>query len=230
MKKCIIATMLAMSLSAAAHADSSTVLKLKGVLTNDACTPTLSNGGVVDFGTKYINTLSATTDNQLGYKDISLTITCSSATKVAWSITDNRADTMKKTNIDNATASGYQVWSANGMFGVGKTAGNVNIGAYSVATEKDITVDGSTKSLAISGAVTDDPVWTPANNDPALIANNDGSNMFSVITPSTNDDLVAFTNAVFPLRIALAIQKTAALAITDNTPIDGQATITLHYL
>ncbi|RCG82452.1 hypothetical protein CSB66_3290 [Enterobacter hormaechei] len=37
-------------------------------------------------------------------------------------------------------------------------------------------------------------------------------------------------NAVFPLRVALAVQKTDTLAITDDTPIDGQATITLHYL
>ena len=93
MKKIIIATAVAMTLSATAHADSTAVLKLKGVLTNNACTPTLSDGAVVDFGTKYISSLSATADNQLGYKDISLTINCSAATKVAWSITDD-------TNLD----------------------------------------------------------------------------------------------------------------------------------
>ena len=57
MKKIIIATAVAMTLSATAHADSTAVLKLKGVLTNNACTPTLSDGAVVDFGTKYINSL-----------------------------------------------------------------------------------------------------------------------------------------------------------------------------
>ena len=64
MKKLIIATAVAMTLSAAAHADSTAVLKLKGVLTNDACTPTLSGGGTVDFGTKYTYALSPTATNQ----------------------------------------------------------------------------------------------------------------------------------------------------------------------
>lgn len=49
---------------------STAVLKVTGVLTNDACTPELDGGGVVDFGTKYINELSATETNQLGHKDL----------------------------------------------------------------------------------------------------------------------------------------------------------------
>lgn len=229
MKKILIATAVALSLSAAAQAAESTaVLKVTGVLTNDACTPELDGGGVVDFGTKYINELSATEDNQLGYKDMTLMITCTAATKVGWSITDNHADTMQKTKIDNATATGYQVGGSSQMFGVGKTAGNVNIGAYSVSTERSITVDGGKKDLGC-GYVNSD-TWTPATTDVFLVAKSDGSNMFSVITSGSSDDLVPFMNAVFPLRIALAIQKTDALAITDNTPIDGQATITLHYL
>ncbi|MCL0127260.1 hypothetical protein M2T39_29420, partial [Klebsiella pneumoniae] len=41
---------------------------------------------------------------------------------------------------------------------------------------------------------------------------------------------VAFTTAVFPLVTSLAIQGTDTLAITDDTSLDGQATITLKYL
>ncbi|EOC3310499.1 hypothetical protein ACI3LC_003279, partial [Salmonella enterica subsp. enterica serovar Kentucky] len=33
-----------------------------------------------------------------------------------------------------------------------------------------------------------------------------------------------------PLKTSLAIQDTATLAITDDTVLDGQATITLKYL
>ena len=226
MKKIIIATAVAMTLSATAHADSTAVLKLKGVLTNNACTPTLSDGAVVDFGTKYISTLSATADNQLGYKDISLTINCSAATKVAWSITDDHADSMKKMTIDNATFTGGQVWSSTNQYGVGKTAGGVNIGAYSVGMNSSVTVDGNARALGYSGV--EAPAWAPANTESARITHSDGSVQYSVIGSDTQ--LIPFMNAVFPLRVALAVQKTDTLAITDDIPIDGQATITLHYL
>ncbi|ENA9696864.1 DUF1120 domain-containing protein [Salmonella enterica subsp. enterica] len=229
MKKIIIATTVAMALSAAAaHADSTAVLKLKGVLTNDACTPELTGGGVVDFGTKYVSSLSATSDNQLGYKDISLTITCSAATKVAWSITDDSADSMKKMTIDNATTDGYQVWGASNQFGAGKTADGVNIGAYSVAMEKTVAVDGSTKRVGYTTSVTNTE-FTVVDSGARQSAISNGSYMYSPITDTSNE-AISFLNAVFPLRVALAVQKTDALAITDDTPIDGQATITLHYL
>ena len=228
MKKIIIATAVAMTLSATAHADSTAVLKLKGVLTNNACTPTLSDGAVVDFGTKYISTLSATADNQLGYKDISLTINCSAATKVAWSITDDHADSMKKMTIDNATFAGDQAWSSTNQYGVGKTAGGVNIGAYSVGMNSNVTVDGNVKALGYS-AIADDPMWLLADTGSQLITHSDGSIQYSALN-SSDRTLVPFMNAVFPLRVALAVQKTDTLAITDDTPIDGQATITLHYL
>ncbi|EPE4869462.1 DUF1120 domain-containing protein [Salmonella enterica subsp. enterica] len=229
MKKIIIATTVAMALSAAAaHADSTAVLKLKGVLTNDACYPELTNGGVVDFGTKYVSSLSATNDNQLGYKDISLTITCSAASKVAWSITDNNADSMKKMTIDNATTDGYQAWGADVQFGVGKTAGGVNIGAYSVAMEKTVAVDGGTKRVGYS-SYSEAVKFVVVNNGATQAADSSGVYMYSPIDDTT-DEAIPFLNAVFPLRVALAVQKTDTLAITDDTPIDGQATITLHYL
>ncbi|MDI5829829.1 DUF1120 domain-containing protein, partial [Salmonella enterica subsp. enterica serovar Kentucky] len=42
---------------------------------------------VVDYGTIRLATLSATDVNQLGTKDVSLSISCPSATKAAWTIT-----------------------------------------------------------------------------------------------------------------------------------------------
>lgn len=226
MKKNIIATAVAMLLSTATHADSTAVLKLKGVLTNDACTPTLSDGGIVDFGTNYVSALSATADNQLGHKDITLTIACTAATKVAWTINDNNADSVKKLTIEDATFTGNEAWSSTVEFGVGKTAGNVNIGAYSVAMNRNITVDGGAKQVGLSS---DGVAWAPADSDAQLLTHSSGLFMFSAMNIE-NNDLVPFTNAVFPLRVALAVQKTDALAITDDTPITGQATITLRYL
>jgi hypothetical protein len=43
-------------------------------------------------------------------------------------------------------------------------------------------------------------------------------------------DPLAFQTATFPLVTSLAIQDTTTLAITDDTQLDGQVTISLRYL
>ncbi len=65
------------------NADTTAVLKVTGQLIVGGCTPELSDGGVVDYGTIRLATLSATDVNQLGTKDVSLSISCPSATKAA---------------------------------------------------------------------------------------------------------------------------------------------------
>lgn len=107
MKKLLIATSVIIGLSTSAQAvESTAVLKLTGVLTNGACIPELSDGGVVDFGTKAVSDLLPTETNQLGYKDITLTIQCLAPAKVGWTAADNHGDSATTLTIDNATFGG----------------------------------------------------------------------------------------------------------------------------
>lgn len=230
MKKLLVATTVAMALSATAHADSTAQIKVQGVLTNDACTPTLSGGGTVDFGTIPVDTLSSTATNQLGHKDTSLSIACTSPTKVSWSIEDNVGDAVALDILDSGFSGGNTYASnTSAHFGVGKTAGGVPIGAYAVSINKSAsTADGVTKYVVTTGI---------SNNAWALFYDGrtydytDTYYQYSLTTAKVTPYApMAFTNAVFPLRIALAVDKTSTLAITDDTPIAGQATITLHYL
>ncbi|HCL5071304.1 TPA: DUF1120 domain-containing protein [Salmonella enterica] len=227
MKKLLIATAVALSLSAAAQAAESTaVLKVAGVLTNDACTPALDGGGVVDFGTTYINQLSATATNQLGYKDVDLSITCSVPTKVSWFMTDDRSDSYVRLTITGGAWSGDRAaWGNGQLFGVGKTIGGVNIGAYAVDINRTAsTADGKAATVLQRGNSDTTNVWEE------LPANATFLNVNNEYTFGTTNQPTAFTTAVFPLRVSLAVDNTDNLAITDNTAIDGQATITLRYL
>ena len=70
MKKVLLATALSLCVTSAFAANPTAVLKVKGTLTNSACTPQLSNGGTVDYGTVSLGGLSSTAVNQLGQKDI----------------------------------------------------------------------------------------------------------------------------------------------------------------
>ncbi|EDS7119998.1 DUF1120 domain-containing protein [Salmonella enterica subsp. enterica] len=229
MKKILLATAVAMAFTAsAANAGSTAILKVTGKLSNAACTPTLDGGGVVDYGRIHLSELSSTSVNQLGTKDINLTITCPSASKVAWTISDDRADTHPGASvitINDADATGGAVSDTTMSYGAGQTTGGVKIGAFSIYTNvNNVTADGSSVD-AISGTV-DSPIWQKSTTG---IIKNSNAEMMTVASTGTTEPL-AYTMAVFPLKTSLAIQGTATLAITDDTNLDGQATITLKYL
>ncbi|ASG89710.1 DUF1120 domain-containing protein [Salmonella enterica] len=229
MKKILLATAVAVAFSATgANAASTAVLKVTGLLSNAACTPQLAGGGVVDYGRIRLADLSPTGTNQLGTKNIDLTITCPSATKAAWTITDDRADTHPGAaviTINNADATNGAVSDTAMSYGVGKTAGGVKIGAFSIFTDiSNVTADG-VKVDAISGVVSN-PTWVKSTTG---IIKNGNVEMMSAAATGTTDPL-AFTTATFPLKTSLAIQSTSVLAITDDTNLDGQATITIKYL
>ena len=223
MKKVVIATALSLCVASAFAADTA-VLKVKGTLTNAACTPELSNGGVVDYGMIHLGTLSSSTVNQMGQKNIDLIINCSSATKVSWNMVDDRVDSNANITVEDAKFGGGTMQGGNQTYGVGK-AGAVNIGSYSLFLKADsVTADSSTVDPIYqqNGGTT----WTKSTN-----GTTQGENYrnFTVATAGSLEPL-AFTTATFPLVTSLAIQDTTTLAITDDTPLDGQITISLKYL
>lgn len=94
-----------------------------------SCTPELSNGGSIDFGTIALDQLSPNVVNQMGQKDMSLTINCPAATRVAWSIADNKEDsnaandlTSSQFYIRDGADNGNDVWGAGTTYGVGFTS------------------------------------------------------------------------------------------------------------
>lgn len=230
MKKILLATSVALALSTSAYADSTAVLKLTGTLTNAACTPSLSNGGVADYGRIMLSDLSATDTNQLGNKDITFSISCTSPTKVAWTIVDDRADSMQTgITINNVGWSNSTSWSDSNHFGVGKTAGGVNLGVYAISINSSaVTADGLIEQGLRGWSSSQGLEWTYMSRSNELVRSSEY--MYTVATNEDSLKPMAFTNAVYPLRVSLAIQGTDALAITDDTNIDGQATISLVYI
>lgn len=225
MKKIILATAISLCISSA-YAAETAVLKVTGTLTNSACTPELSNGGVVDYGTIHLGELSPDTNNQLGQKEINLSINCTAATKVSWSAADDRTDSRASITIKNGRYGGGDVSESYFQYGIGKTGTGVNIGNYSLFI-KDFkaTVDGESKDVIIHNTGWDTSLW----NRTGTVVRNDTITNVSVADPGTLEP-VAFTTAVFPLVTALAIKDTTSLGIVDDTALDGQATITLKYL
>ncbi|MEG1124836.1 MAG: DUF1120 domain-containing protein [Citrobacter sp.] len=214
MKKTLIAAAL-MVCAGSAFADPTAVLQVQGKLTNASCTPELSNGGEVDYGYIHLTTLSPTAVNLIGKRSLDLTINCTVATKVAWTANDNRSDSNAKVKVDYVAEDYYQ-------FGVGKTDAGVNIGDYTLMIESDSVVDGATVRTIGRNASGDN--WKKMSG-----LRSDGVTSLTVANAGSVEPL-AFRTATIPLTTTLAIQATDTLAITDDTNIDGQATITLRYL
>ena len=219
MKKVFLATLLSVC-AINAFAANTVDLQVVGVLTNSACTPSLPNGGKVDFGKSALSTMSATSVNQLGQRTINLTLTCDAATALAFTATDSHNDSAVAQQVSGAAA------NAALDFGLGKTAGGVKLGAYIIGLdEKNITADGVAGSLLYNMNMTT-PAWTVA-----------GSGSYLHTTPNiqytvggTDKVPTAFKTAVFPLKIWASVQDTTTLAITDDTNLDGLATFSIIYL
>ncbi|HIF6298706.1 TPA: DUF1120 domain-containing protein [Klebsiella michiganensis] len=225
MKKVLLATVLSLCVSSAFAAETA-VLKVKGTLTNAACTPELSNGGVVDYGNIRLGDLSATENNQLGMKDVSLTIQCTAPTKVSWNLIDDRADSVANIPVEDSSFVGGSIRSGNQIYGVGKV-GDVNIGNYALFVKLDsVTADGKAADSISTQLYADGSTWAKS-----LLGTTQGDNMrdFTVAKPGTLEP-VAFQTAVFPMATSLAIRDTTTLAIKDDTQLDGQLTISLRYL
>ncbi|EPR7618986.1 TPA: DUF1120 domain-containing protein [Klebsiella michiganensis] len=225
MKKVLLVTVLSLCVSSAFAAETA-VLKVKGTLTHSACTPELSNGGVVDYGNIPLGELSATANNQLGVKDVSLTIQCPSPTKVSWNMIDDRADSVANIPVQNGLFGGGTLSSSSQIYGVGKV-GDVNIGNYSLFLKLDsVTADGKAADSIYTQFYADGATWSKS-----VEGATQGANIRDITVANTGTlEPVAFQTAVFPMATSLAIRDTTTLAIKDDTQLDGQLTISLRYL
>lgn len=230
MKKILLATILAACTTSAMAAAPTALLNVDGKLIMSACTPTLvgaSGGGIVDYGPYTLDDLSSTAVNQLGKKGIDLTINCPVATKISWEPTDNRKSSRASIAVENGDYLNNTVSADGGLFGVGSTNGGVKIGNYTLYVDiGNVTANGGVGQTLIRLAGYDSWAMT-ADGLTTSIAGMDRE--FSVGASGTKIPL-AITTATFPLVTSLAIQDTTTLNITDDTDLDGQATITLSYL
>lgn len=236
MKKLLLAALIAAT-STAALADASVVMKVKGKMNHASCTPELSNGGSIDFGTIALDQLSPNVVNQMGQKDMSLTINCPAATRVAWSIADNKEDsnaandlTSSQFYIRDGADNGNDVWGAGTTYGVGFTSVGEKIGAYAIATRvNDVTANGVPAQAIYAPAFTNSKgeyMWR--NLTTGLIANGNAEIMTATSPGKTTP--LAITNVVFPFKVSLAVVNTDRLTTTEETQLSGETTITLVYL
>ncbi|MNJ48387.1 hypothetical protein D3C77_435800 [compost metagenome] len=203
MKKSVLSLSLVAALAATQAFASTVEMTVTGTITPSACTPTLSNNGVVDYGLVHAESL----DNfQLPDRTLTLSVSCSAETSIAVIATDNRSGT--------ASTPG------DVYFGMG-TYATKPIGRYSMAFQS-AQVDGAQQGAleSLDGGAT----WKPSDN--VLLRDSTTSQDFRLAFGNTTPRPTTLMSA--NMRIQGSIN--ADLPFTDDIEIDGSSTIEIKYL
>ncbi|MGH8452822.1 DUF1120 domain-containing protein [Pseudomonas sp.] len=189
-------------------AASSVDLTVKGLITPSACSTTLSQGGVADYGKIAARDLNETIPTTLPITTMQFSVTCEGATLFAFNGVDNRPN-------PNPNIYSYSLGLINGT---------QSVGTYYI-TFKNPIADGLPVSKLASldnGAtwyeITENSGWMRGR--PAAFGN-DASGVWAPIPITTlNSDFL----------VQPYIAATRELTLTEEQPLDGSATLELRYL
>ncbi|MBN1085731.1 DUF1120 domain-containing protein [Erwinia aphidicola] len=228
MKKTVLALAL-LATTASAFAADSVDVRVIGTIVPAACTPTLSGGGTVDYGTIKADTISATDYTVLPAKEIDFSIQCDAPAKVAIKAVTGRPGTTAGVTESSYGAAATPV----SLFGMGDIAvvglgmdGADKIGGYAVRINPgSVTVDSvAANNLRKSDSATS---WTQDAYAGMLF---DPNFSRSTTWGTSGTTPVAFTNLAGKLGVQAYINKGENLDLTEPVNLDGLTTITLVYM
>ena len=182
----------------------------------------MSDGGVIDYG--YIRLGNFSDNNELGQKSLPVTINCDVATKLGFRMQDNHADSNSNIAVPikggTVSTGSYRYYN----YGIGKTTDGVNIGNYGLWISNSVADGNNVDNILRNDNWSSNHPWSKS-----AIPRSDSFSLSTVAATGTLEP-IAFTTYTFDININAMIKDTTTLAITDDTPIDGQATMTLVYL
>ncbi|MBX7275228.1 DUF1120 domain-containing protein [Pseudomonas sp. ERGC3:05] len=190
-----------------AQAASSVDLNVSGLITPNACAPSLSNGGVYDLGKIAARDLSVDAPTQLPAHGLPLAINCDAPTLLALEPRDNRL------------GSNYDDVNLGATFGLGLINGNQKLGSTRLGIHSIV---GDGVEMYPLGS-TDSSSWSPTS-----ILSPHFLTAFTPIRAGNAPAPVQQLTAVVSIEPSIAPANT--LLLTEEVPIDGSVTLTVKYL
>ncbi|MFJ2286471.1 DUF1120 domain-containing protein [Pseudomonas iridis] len=141
MKKLYAASALLLALSPFAAQATTLDLTISGTVIPTSCVPAFAGGGNVNLGRIFSASLSATQQNDLPPRDITLKVACDAPAAVEISATDNRA----ATKVSGLTFNGRT--SDTLYYGLGSTKG-IGIGGFGLLTGQPL-ADGTPQTFLV---------------------------------------------------------------------------------
>lgn len=186
-----------------ALAASSTDLTVTGVITPNACTPTLAGGGIVDYGKRSAKDLRPDQATSLGWETLQLTVNCDAATEFRLLPTDNKSGT----SYDGSD------------FGLGFINVDQKLGSFIVRIQDPI-ADGVAVQPLVS--TTNGNTWFASRlMEPNLLS------AFGAVGGAATP--IAIKDLQTNLRVLARIARADSLDLTNDVLLDGSVTLTIDY-
>lgn len=205
-------------------------LRVVGSITPVACTPTISGGGVVDYGVIYPKNLSPTEFTALPVKDVDISILCEAPASVALKTRSYRGGSVAGAteNGNNVAAAPIKLFDSDGLGVVGLgMAGTSKIGGVAFSIDPaSVTLDGaSAESLSKTWGQVE---WSKSA-DSKFLFDPKWTRMFTwakqgQATPAK------FTTMNGRVSAQAYINKTSELDLTKPIALDGLINLELVYL
>ncbi|NLU15357.1 MAG: DUF1120 domain-containing protein [Serratia liquefaciens] len=203
-------------------------VKVAGTITPSGCTPTLSGGGSVDYGTMASDTLTLDAYTLLDRKTLDLTITCDAPVKLALETKNGRPNTLAGVDTED-TISGAGLSPVDGgdikgavVVGLG-LSGKARIGGYGLGIMSAMADSKTIELISRDGSSGE---WN--NKDTSIYSIGVKRQLSWGIRGSK--DPAPFQNITLNLYVQAYINKASELDLTKPVVLDGLSTIELIYL
>lgn len=197
-----------------AWAASTVDLSVQGLITPAACTPQLSNNGLIDYGKISQQDLNLERGTRLALKTLHISIDCNAASRYALRMRDNR---------DGSAMVNSEIY-----YGLGFDSAGNRIGLYSMSFDPKHTQADSTAQVYGTESTTGGLAWRTANLNPIDI----GANSYLGFTDTEGS--VAGPSAMRMLQGTVEVQTVINarqnLDLSVDTALDGSATLEVVYL
>jgi hypothetical protein len=189
-----------------AFSASTAEVTIKGIITPNACTPTLSDNGIVDHGRVPARSLNQFEFSELPGKTLSLTVSCNEPVLYVLVGVDNRSE--------SSVGPGF-------YYGLGTNihAPRERLGSVSMAI-RDVTGDG--QRVLVLASSNKGITWFPESN--AYPNNYMGFARPGTLVPDPHRLITA------TLHINTSINAAAYLTLDQEVPLDGSIVLDLRYL
>lgn len=198
----------------AAASGRSRELHLQARFAPAACTPSLSNGGTVDFGKLSVNDLNSDRDTALPARQLALAVTCDGPTPFALHMQDNRPGSATG-GVDETS------------YGLGLDARQQKIGRYYLSVNPPQVTADNLPQVYRTDSTTAGLAWSSANSNPIPIAAN--SLLGFTATAGSTGGPDALTNVSALLNLNAFIAPLQTLDLSSEIRLDGSATLEITY-
>lgn len=209
----VMATLLA-SATHNATAASAVDLTVRGFITPVACTPNLSNNGLVDYGKISHQDLSFEKRTQLRDKTLDLTIQCDAPVRFGLLMRDNRE--------------GSAIVNSQIYYGLSYDGSGNKIGLYSMNFDPASTTVDDWSQVYRTDSTTGGLAWSTSNSRPLPIAAR--SYLGFIDVAGSNAGPIAIQTLASRVTFETVISPMSELDLSADVRLDGSATLDVVYL